>query len=347
MSTRTRAPCPPGRLRQLRAFCLAAQSGSISKAAERLCVSQPSVSQLIKALERDLGTALFERRGPRIELTEAGRVFMDTAVPVIESMDNLPAVFRERMGEAASGTLDIAAGESTILYLLPEFVKRFSDAYPAVKLHLHNVTGRDGLAMLRGGEVDFAVGSMIEVPDDIAFLPVFTYDPMLITARDHPLAGRMTVALQEVSRCGLILPPRHLSTWHIVDLVFRKHGLDYHVVLEAGGWEVIKRFVELSLGVSIVTSICLTGQERLSAVPLNAYFPQRTYGVVMRRNKQLSPAARRFLELMDPGLEAGANGETVRAAVRPRCAVTAPRADTDFTGHDACLPARVEGGRAR
>lgn len=294
-------PCPPNRLRQLRAFCLAAQTGNISRAAERLCSSQPSVSQLIKGLEHDLELLLFERRGPRIKLTDAGSTFLDVALPLLEAMDNLPSVFAERMGEITAGSLDIAAGESTILYLLPDFVKRFSMEYPQVELHLHNVTGQDGLAMLRSGEVDLAVGSMIDVPHDINYVPSFSYEPMLITALDHPLAGRDMVSLEEVSECGLILPPRHLSTWHIVDLVFRQHGLDYKVVLEVGGWEIIKRYVRLGRGVSIVTSICLTGEDELSAIPLSEYFPRRSYGIVLRRNKQLSPQAQRFVQVLDPG----------------------------------------------
>lgn len=293
--------CPPNRLRQLRAFCLAAQTGNISRAAERLCSSQPSVSQLIKSLENDLGLLLFERRGPRIQLTDAGSTFLDVALPLLEAMDNLPAVFAERMGEITAGSLDIAAGESTILYLLPDFIKRFTSEYPQVELHLHNVTGQDGLAMLRNGEVDLAVGSMIDVPQDINYVPSFSYEPMLITALDHPLAGREKVSLKEVSECGLILPPRHLSTWHIVDLVFHQHGLDYKVVLEVGGWEIIKRYVRLGRGVSIVTSICLTGEEKLAAIPLTDYFPRRSYGIVLRRNKQLSPQAQRFVQILDPG----------------------------------------------
>ena len=293
--------CNPNRLRQLRAFCLAAQSGSISRAAERMCLSQPSVSLLIKALEEQLGSRLFERRGPRIRLTEEGQVLLETALPVVESMDQIPDRFAARLGAVRSGTLDIAAGESTILYLLPDYVKRFTDRYPQVKLQLHNVTGRDGLKMLRNGEVDFAVGSMFEMPDDIVYVPIFTYDPMLITAPDHPLARQSRVSLDDISPYGLILPPRHLSTWRIVDLVFHQHGLDYQVVLEAGGWEVIKKFVALGLGVSIVTSICLTGDEPLAAIPLNDYFPQRSYGAVLHKSRQLSSRARSFLEIMDTG----------------------------------------------
>jgi DNA-binding transcriptional LysR family regulator len=263
----------------------------------------------------------------------------------MEAMDNLPAVFQERMGEISSGALDIAAGESTILYLLPSYVKRFSERYSQIRLHLHNVTGRDGLGLLRSGDVDFAVGSMIEVPEDISYVPIFSYDPMLITPLDHPLARKQRVTLEDISPCGLILPPRHLSTWHMVDLVFRKHGLNYHVVLEAGGWEVIKKFVELGLGVSIVTSICLTGSEQLAAIPLCDYFPTRSYGVVMRKRTQLSPQAYRFVEMLDPDFarhsheERGGVGSRVAATpVKRRAYYPGHPNQIDFTGDDQALP---------
>jgi DNA-binding transcriptional LysR family regulator len=84
----------------------------------------------------------------------------------------------------------------------------------------------------------------------------------------------------------------------VVDYVFQKYGLFYRVALEAGGWEVIKRYVALGMGISIVTSICLTGREPLAVIPFNRYLPRRTYGIVLHKGKGLSPAASRFVELI-------------------------------------------------
>lgn len=288
------------RLKKLRAFCYAAQAKSISKAAERMFLSQPSVSLQVRALEQELGVTLFERRGPRIGLTPEGEVLYELASSLVEGMDTLPATFAERCGNLDSGELDIAAGESTILYILPEFMQAFAGKYPGIRLRMHNVTGRDGLSQLRADKVDFAVGSMLETPDDIEYRPIFSYDTVLIAARDHPLANKRKLTLKDISPHGLILPPRHLSTWRVVDLVFQQHNLPYNVTLEAGGWEVIKKYVGLGLGVSIVSSICLSEDDDLRAIPLERYFPKRTYGVVLRRGKFLSPAARRFIASMDP-----------------------------------------------
>lgn len=286
-------------LRQLRAFCHAAQTGSISKAAQRLGLSQPSVSLQIQALERELDTLLFERNGPRIRLTPAGDLLLEMARPLLDGFGRLADTFAARLGQVHAGALDIASGEATLLYILPDIIKQFSSDYPQIDVRLHNVTGQDGLALMRADEVDFAVGSMIEVPDDMVWHPIYEYEPVLIMCKDHPLSRRKRVKLEDLAPYGLILPPRHLSTWNMVDLVFQQHGVEYNVVLEAGGWEVIKRYVEIGTGISIVTSICLRGFENLEVRPMGDYFPTRSYGVAIRRGKFLSPQAKRFLELMD------------------------------------------------
>ncbi|NKN34092.1 LysR family transcriptional regulator [Marichromatium bheemlicum] len=287
------------RLKQLRAFCHAARTGSVSAAAEKIFLSQPTVSLQIQALEREFGTVLFERRGPKIKLTPEGDLLFQMAEPLVEGMDKLHETFATQCGRVDRGTLNIAAGESTILYILPDPVREFVDQFAGIELKLHNVTGRDGLAMLRADEVDLAVGSMLEVPDDITYRPFVTYRPTLITPSDHPLAGRETVTLEDIAPYGLILPPRHLSTWRMVDLVFKQHNLGYRVTLEAGGWEVIKKYVELGLGISIVTDVCLTGEEHLNTIPLDHYFPKRSYGIVQRRGKFLSPQTKCFIKILD------------------------------------------------
>ena len=78
-------------------------------------------------------------------------------------------------------------------------------------------------------------------------------------------------------------------------MVFLKHRLPYEVRLEMGGWEVIKRYVELGLGISIVMNVCLTGRERLEVIPVEKHFPKRVYGIVQLKGRALSPQARDFI----------------------------------------------------
>jgi LysR family cys regulon transcriptional activator len=298
MSTDKQSYYKNNRLKQMRAFCEVFRTGSMTLAAQKLFLSQPSVTLQIQAMERELGVTVFERHGPVIKLTPDGEVLYALAKPLVDGIDSLQQNFAAQHGRLDSGELNIGAGESTILYILPEAVSRFVHAYPGIQLKIHNVTGRDGLKMLSADEIDFAVGSMLDVPEDITYLPLATFDPVLITPLDHPLAGQHAVTLEEISRYGLILPPRHLSTWRMVKYVFQQNNLTFTVTLEAGGWEVIKKYVELGMGISIVTDICLTGTEKLASISLNQYFPQRGYGLVLRKGKFLSPQAKRFVEIL-------------------------------------------------
>jgi DNA-binding transcriptional LysR family regulator len=291
------------RLQQLRGFCYTARHGSISKAAGLMFLSQPSVTLQIQALEREFGVALFERHGPRIKLTPDGEKLYELAWPLVEGMDSLEESFAELRGVPERGSIDVAAGGSTILYVLPNYVEEFIKAHPDVEVKLHNVTGHEGLELLHAGAVDFAVGPMIDIPPDIIFHPIISYDPVLITPLGHPLAQKQRVTLEEISQYPLILPPRNLSTWRVVEWAFAQHNLKYEVKMEVGGWEEIKKYVELGVGISIVMSICLTGKEKLQAIPVSEYFPQRTYGIVLKKGKSLSPQARRFVKIMDPTIK--------------------------------------------
>src|SRR5207244_4857708 len=265
------------RLQQLRGFCAVVEMRSVSKAAHRLHLTQPTVSLQVQSLERDLRTALFERRGPKIELTHEGELLYELARPLVEGLVALDRDFEDRRNNVEQGRLAIAAGESTIHYVLPRTVQRFSSEHPGIALVLNNVTGQQGLQQLRERAVDFCVGPILDTPGDIAFEPVVAFDPVLITALGHPLSKLRKVTLKDISRYPLILPPRHLSTWRQVEMVFQQHRLPYEVLLEMGGWEVIRRYVELGMGISIVINVCLTGRERLEVMPANKYFPKRVY----------------------------------------------------------------------
>jgi DNA-binding transcriptional LysR family regulator len=299
-----RFPYKSDRLKPLRAFCQTVRLGSVSRAAEALFVSQPAITLQLQALERELGVTLFERSGRRLAPSREGQLLYEMAQPLVAGLDGLDASFREKVSGLEAGELNVAANSSTILYLLPKIVEHFRQQHPEVKLTLHNAASADGTDLLRSDAVDLAVGSVLDVPADLSYAPVYRFEPMLITPPDHPLAKKRDLRLEDLSPHALILPPKRLVTYRLVDLVFQQARVPYTVSLEVGGWEVIKQYVAMGLGISIVTAICLTDadRERLAARSLAKYFPSRTYGVVVRKGKFLSPQARAFTELIKPAL---------------------------------------------
>ena len=141
MPTDKQAYYKNNRLKQMRAFCQVVRCGSVTQAAEKLFLSQPSITLQVQALERELSATLFERHGPTLRLTPDGEALYALAEPLVRGIDDLQTNFVAQHGRLESGELNIGAGESTILYILPEAVSRFVKAYPGVHLRLFNVTG--------------------------------------------------------------------------------------------------------------------------------------------------------------------------------------------------------------
>lgn len=292
------------RLKPLRAFCQTVRLGSVSRAAEALFVSQPAISLQLQALERELGVPLFERSGRRLVPSREGQLLYEMAQPLVENLDGLEARFRDKVRGLDAGELNIAANSSTILYLLPKIVERFRLHHPDVRLTLHNAISADGTDLLREDAADLAIGSMTDVPADLSYAPAYRFEQVLIAPHDHPLASGGELELADIARYPLVLPPKRQITYRLVDQVFQRHRIAYTVALEVGGWEVIKQYVAMGMGISIVPALCLNDadRDRLATRSMSAWFPERSYGVIVRRGRFLSSQARAFIELIQPDL---------------------------------------------
>lgn len=294
------------KLKPLRAFCQTVRLGSVSRAADALFVSQPAITLQLQALERDLGVPLLERNGRRLSPTREGEVLYDMALPLVEQLDGLEAGFRERVRGLEGGELRIAANSSTILYLLPKIVEAFRERHPDVRLVLDNVVTGEGADLLRDDAVDLVVGTLLDVPADLSYQAAHRFEQRLIASPGHPLLEKPRLELQDLAAHPLILPPKRQVTWRLVDLVLQKNRVPYTVALEVSGWDVIKQYVAMGMGVSIVPSICLveSDSERLGSRSLADFFPSRSYGVVVRKGRVLSAQARAFIALIKPDLVA-------------------------------------------
>ena len=292
------------RLKPLRAFCQTVRLGSVSRAAEALFISQPAVTLQLQALEREFGVVLFERSGRRLVPSREGQVLYEMAQPLVENLDGLAERFRDKISGLDAGELRIAANSTTILYLLPKVVAAFRQLHPQVRLSLHNAITADGTDLLRSDAADLIVGSLLDVPSDLSYETVQRFEQMLITPLGHPLSSVPQLELAQIAEHPLILPPRRQVTWRLVDRIFQQQRLPYSVSLEVGGWEVIKQYVALGMGISVVPALCLAAEDarELAIRPVGSLFPPRTYGVAVRRGRPLSPQARAFIECIQPDL---------------------------------------------
>ena len=293
------------RLRQLRAFCRVARLSSFTQAAESLGVGQSSVSIQVRELENELETMLFDREGPGgVGLTPAGRRLFELAEPLVRGMDELPATLLEESDSDAprrGSRVQLAASTVAAGCVLPPYVARFRDSSPGVRVEVRNCILHDGLNLLLDSKVEFVLGAQEPHPDrTLEFHHVLSYDAVLITSEDHPLANRTTVSPEEASVWPAIVPVAGSISREFGETAARRLGVEINVAIEVGGWGIIKRYVEYGLGISVVPSIAVLATDRVAVIPLEGHFPTRSFGVYTRRGKYLTPPALRLLRLMIP-----------------------------------------------
>lgn len=284
----------------IRTFCAVVDNGSFSSAALDLETSQPALSLQVQTLEQHLNTILFERKGPKIQITPAGKQLYEMARPIVESVDHLPEQFLNSQEELSYGELRIVGGETALLNLLPEILKKFCDLYPAIRIITQSTIVKEIPKLLLTDEADFAIGSLSTENDELLFYPVFEFSPVLIIPTGHPLTkleeGEIT--LREIAQYGLILPPEHSYTWWAVRFIFQQHQLECPIRLTVSSSEAAKRYVKAGLGIAIVTEACQLDDPAIKAISMEHYFPKRHYGLIQRRGKFLSPQALKFKKLM-------------------------------------------------
>ena len=291
------------RLRQLRAFCRAARLGSMARAAEQLKLSPPAVALAVRELEHELDAMLFDHGGGGVTLTAAGERFHALAGPLLDAMDALLEGFADPVEDDVTGRVDIAASVAGAAIVLPRYVKRLRERYPGVRLRVRNSTLGEGLALLSAGEVEFVLGAREPLEGHaLEYYEMLRYDIVLITSRNHPLAGRETVTPQEAAKWPAIVPPAGSYTRQLGESAAREFGIDVKAVLEVGGWGVIKRYVERRIGICVVPSICLHETDEVSVIRLEGHFQARSFGVYTRRGRVLSAPARALLGQLIPGI---------------------------------------------
>ena len=284
-------------IHQLRSFYYSAMYGNFTRAAQALSTGQPSVSNHVKELERALGARLFERRPRGVGLTPEGEILLELVGDLVERADRLKDEFGERCNRIASNQVRLVASQQLLLNLLAPVLKRYQKANPSVQVIVHNRARPEVFAMVASGEAELGVAARADLPPGLAFDEILVDELVLIAPPDHPLARQAEVSLADIARHPQLLPDRRSSTREVVKEIFASQGLELKIGMELERWEVIKEFVAAGLGVALVPSFCISGNDtRLAVKCVGEYFPRRSYGIVTRQGQYLAPAARTLAE---------------------------------------------------
>jgi DNA-binding transcriptional LysR family regulator len=279
--------------RQLKAFAMVVECGSFRGAADRLAVTQPSLSAMIKELEADLGVLLFERTTRRCTLTEAGSAFYEDMKGALGHLEDAYRYVKE-VGRGSRGKLGLAALPSLAAGMVTRTLAEFRRANPAVRIRLMEGKNDQILAAVRRGEVEIGVGSLWQPDDELHFHELFSDRMMFVAPEGHPLADlRPTMKLAE--KFDLIL----------MNAGPTQHALEASQIARPPAFEVehlatALAMVRHGLGISILPSSVrpAMNMDGLICRLIEGPMAVRRLGMIVRAGSKPSPAAAVFAALL-------------------------------------------------
>lgn len=294
-------------IRELRSFCMAARLRSISRAAERLGIGQPTVTTHIKKLEGELNTILFDRVKRPIQLTLAGRRLSEIATPLVEGIDGLADTTAEA---EERGPVVLAATPDIIPHTLLRVVRVFLARHPHIHLTIKSATRIQVSQMISEGEADVGIIQHYDRDDAFTFEGLFVYERVLITPPDHPLASEPVESLEQIARYPLILMNEGTHTRDLLESELRRRGVNYEIVVDLDSMDMIKRYVALGMGVSVGPRLAIDPEDHdiLGVVSLAHILPVEQGGIITLKGKRLSKPTLHFISVMRDVLSVSALG---------------------------------------
>ena len=243
-------------LPQIEAFLEVARHQNLSRAAEALYLSQPTLTARLQGLEATLGERLFVRTRRGMRLTEAGETFLPYAEHAVRALaDGRERLAELRRGEA--GRLVIGAPPTVTAYALPALLARFHAGHPGVRLTVKTGTSEEILQMVLHDQVQLGIMRSLTHPEVVA-VPVYEDTLVLIAGPGHPLAQRGRLRLADLAGEVLVLFGRSSSFLEFTTAVLRQAGAVPGSVMELDNLEAAKRMVERGLGIALVPSSAVT-----------------------------------------------------------------------------------------
>jgi DNA-binding transcriptional LysR family regulator len=286
-------------LRHLRYFMAVAEELHFGRAAERLHIAQPPLSQQIRQLETELGFQLFYRSKRSVALTEAGQVFLPECRRLFRQLEQAIETGRQ-VSRGERGQLVIGFVSSAAYNVLPTLLRSFRSQVPDVSLELHELTTDQQLRWLRERRLD--VGLVRPPVDDPSFdLLTVLQEPLVVALPEqHPLAQQPQVSLQQLVHQPFVLFPRALAPglYDQIIALCQQVSFSPQVVQEAIQMQTIVSLVAAEIGIAIVP-LSLQNLQRTGVVyrPLQELTPQAEIAIVWRRI-DVSPVVERLLEIV-------------------------------------------------
>jgi LysR family transcriptional regulator, cyn operon transcriptional activator len=284
-------------LRHLRYFAALAEQLSFTRAAEKVHITQSTLSHQIKQLEEEIGRPLFERIGKRIVMTEAGEIFLGRVNKALSEIeDGVQAV--KGASAPISGTVKIGATHTFSIGVIPACIAIFHQGHPAIRIEVSELSASAIEQALMEEQIEVGVGYYPSKPDELFFEPLYIEDMLLVVSEGHLLASRKRVRLSELHRQELVMPTRDSATRQMLDYRLNSVGAEPIVVAEMNSVAGTLNLVRQSKIGTIVSELLTADTKDLRAIPLDSPKPQRTPGLVWKVKKPQPSIVRNFATII-------------------------------------------------
>jgi DNA-binding transcriptional LysR family regulator len=282
--------------RELQAVCSIAEYGSFMAASLTLNVSQPALTRTVQRVEQAIGLELFRRTTRRIEITPAGQEFIALANRILAdlriSFENMREITDEQRGQVIVSTVMSAA------YIqLPGIVSRYRESRPRVEIHMREGVHGTVLEDVRSGVADLGITYVDDVPPELSSIRLTTEAFHTVMPKGHPLSSKSGITLQEASRFAMVSLPKEAQTRRLLDGLASAEGLVLQHAVTVSQFATVMQFVQAGVGLAIVPGGAVPAalSAGLMSRPLTKPAVSRTMGVVLLKDRGLTPSARGFL----------------------------------------------------
>lgn len=289
-------------LHQLRYLIAVAETGNFTRAAERVNVTQPSLSQQIINLEKELGHKLFHRLGRRAVPTEAGIALLTRARRVLLELDDAA---KELSDSPDLGRHIYIGGIPTVVpYLFPQLIDECRQRYPHLIIHTReNFRGQLVRAVLEG-ELDLGLVSLPIKEPRLSIEPIFTEPLLLVVGKDHPLASVATVTANDLANQTFILLGESSSVAMQIQRFCGDHDFEPRIGHRCAQIKTVKALVAMGLGISILPKVCRSKDDSAQLVykRLSGREPEREVAIVRHLQRYQSRGSEQFLGVLRESL---------------------------------------------
>ncbi|MBI5431895.1 MAG: LysR family transcriptional regulator [Planctomycetes bacterium] len=280
-------------IRHLRYFLAVAQTANFTRAAERLGVTQPSVSQQLKDLETRLGASLFARLGKQVRLTEAGTAFRQHAEAVLRKLDEACGSVGDVAG-FVSGRVELGVIPALHLAWVPPVLARLASEHPGLSVGVHERPTRTVESEVESGRLDLGLGIMTRASPNIRYEKLIAEPLVLIVPPGHPFARRTKLDPRELAATRLVLLPDSFDIRRVIDELFLRAKLRPKVAFEIDTIDSTLATVRAAGVPTILPRTVLVGREALGLAALELATAARAmdFGLLWRIGNEANPSAR-------------------------------------------------------